>query len=462
MTSTLEETVETINKQLEDAATVPDREEPTLTVLKSISELAMTPALLRSLSIARTVGKLRKSPVQSVSALATVIVSSWKRVLENAPAMRAASSVVRTDAPPHISDLDLFSALSGSSVAYPILNQFTDNGQSIDDRRMRVIQGAATTPGHVVYWMSRDQRVSDNWALLKAQQVAIEKREGLAIAFCLSSSFLGANKRHFGFMLRGLKELEGRAASFNIPLYILCGAPEDVLPKFISDNNVSTVVCDFSPLRIAKQWKATVRAAVPSSVQIVEVDTHNIAPCFKVSDKCEFSARTIRSKIHNAMETYLTEFPPVVIHPHPFGVSTEVSGMHSAGMWNDVNNFILPQLDASVKEIDWIAPGEAAAWRHMCDFIPRLKTYGDKRNDPTVQDGVSNLSPYFHFGHLSVQRVLLEIKRAYKCGIGALFPSGERTTGIHSFCEEAVVRKELSDNFCNYNSKYDSIEGAHE
>jgi deoxyribodipyrimidine photo-lyase len=45
--------------------------------------------------------------------------------------------------------------------------------------------------------------------------------------------------------------------------------------------------------------------------------------------------------------------------------------------------------------------------------------------------------------------------------VNALFPPGERTTSVHSFCEELVVRKELSDNFCFYNENYSTITGAH-
>ena len=31
---------------------------------------------------------------------------------------------------------------------------------------------------------------------------------------------------------------------------------------------------------------------------------------------------------------------------------------------------------------------------------------------------------------------------------------------VDAFVEEALVRRELADNFCFYNSKYDAIEGA--
>lgn len=33
---------------------------------------------------------------------------------------------------------------------------------------------------------------------------------------------------------------------------------------------------------------------------------------------------------------------------------------------------------------------------------------------------------------------------------------------VDAFVEEAVVRRELSDNFCFFNKKYDSIDGAYD
>lgn len=34
------------------------------------------------------------------------------------------------------------------------------------------------------------------------------------------------------------------------------------------------------------------------------------------------------------------------------------------------------------------------------------------------------------------------------------------TESVNSYCEEVIVRRELSDNFCFYNPNYDRIEGA--
>jgi len=63
-------------------------------------------------------------------------------------------------------------------------------------------------PGAVAYWMSRDQRVDDNWALIFAQELAIEKRSPFVVVFCMASQFLEATMRHYDFMLTGLKEVE--------------------------------------------------------------------------------------------------------------------------------------------------------------------------------------------------------------------------------------------------------------
>ena len=38
--------------------------------------------------------------------------------------------------------------------------------------------------------------------------------------------------------------------------------------------------------------------------------------------------------------------------------------------------------------------------------------------------------------------------------------SSKFSTSVSAFIEEAVVRRELADNFCFYNNNYDNINGA--
>ena len=60
------------------------------------------------------------------------------------------------------------------------------------------------------------------------------------------------------------------------------------------------------------------------------------------------------------------------------------------------------------------------------------------------------MSPWVNHGQVSMQRAVLFVKAEGK----------SHSASVTSFVEEAVVRRELSDNFCFYNPNYDSILGA--
>ena len=54
-------------------------------------------------------------------------------------------------------------------------------------------------------------------------------------------------------------------------------------------------------------------------------------------------------------------------------------------------------------------------------------------------------------GQVGAQQAILKVK---SCS------SSSTKSSVDAYVEEALVRRELSDNFCFYNSKYDQIEGA--
>lgn len=54
----------------------------------------------------------------------------------------------------------------------------------------------------------------------------------------------------------------------------------------------------------------------------------------------------------------------------------------------------------------------------------RLKKFSTHRNNPNQPDALSNLSPYYHFGHLAAQRAALEAsKLRSKCKASACKPA---------------------------------------
>jgi len=197
-------------------------------------------------------------------------------------------------------------------------------------------------------------------------------------------------------------------------------------------------VTDFDPLRIKRQWKEQVAGKI--DIPFYEVDSHNIVPCRTASPKQEFGAYTIRKKIQRLLPEFLEDLPGPKIHPWQQGV------LQIRTDWRKLSG--APRADRTVKAVDWIVPGEKAAGKALRHFIAKkIGGYDAGRNDPS-KDCQSNLSPYLHFGHLSAQRTALEVIKKV--------PDVPMRS---SFLEELIVRRELSDNFCFYNPRYDSLEG---
>lgn len=92
---------------------------------------------------------------------------------------------------------------------------------SFRKKRVRVLSKSddvkESCQGGVVYWMSRDARVQDNWALLFAQRLALKLELPLTVVFCLVPKFLNATIRHYKFLMGGLEEVEQECRSWTYP-----------------------------------------------------------------------------------------------------------------------------------------------------------------------------------------------------------------------------------------------------
>lgn len=124
----------------------------------------------------------------------------------------------------------------------------------MNPKRVRTLKSGKSGEGPVVYWMSRDQRVEDNWALLFARAIAQETDVPVVVIFCLTKEFLGAGRRHYEFMLKGLQEFEGALSRKRIPFVFLRGDPGQKIPEFVREYGIGTLVTDFSPLRVKAEW----------------------------------------------------------------------------------------------------------------------------------------------------------------------------------------------------------------
>ena len=288
----------------------------------------------------------------------------------------------------------------------------------------------------VCYWMQRDKRVQDNWALIHAQDLALKNKVPLYVCFTYLGKFENANIRQYQFLFDGLKETSEKLNDKNIPFYLLNGDPVNEISKFIEINNIGSLVTDFSPLKVYQNRVEKIASKI--SIQFQQVDAHNIIPTWIASEKQEYAAYTFRPKVLKKIDEYLTDFPEII--NHPIKPSIELKSIN----WKDVINNL--EIDLSIPKIDWLNSGENAAEVILNKFINEsYHNYGDDKNNPNL-DGTSNFSPYLHYGHISSQRI-------------ALLLYANEAIESKGFLEQLIVRRELADNFCYFNKSYDSYDG---
>ncbi|MFW9949022.1 MAG: deoxyribodipyrimidine photo-lyase, partial [Candidatus Thorarchaeota archaeon] len=188
----------------------------------------------------------------------------------------------------------------------------------MDNRRVRMVINK-NTKGPILYWMNRDQRIRDNWALIYAQEIALIKKQPIIVVFCLQPEFLNAEGRIFNFMLDGLEILEKELKKLNITFIVLTGEPSTVLIDFIEEYKIGMLITDFSPLKIKRKWIEAIISKL--NITFCEVDTHNIIPCWICSNKKEFAAYTIRPKISKLLAEFLVELPNTRKHSYSWNES---------------------------------------------------------------------------------------------------------------------------------------------
>lgn len=200
--------------------------------------------------------------------------------------------------------------------------------------------------GDIVYVMSRELRLEDNWAVFLGQELAQKHRRNFKIVIYLNDKLY--SKHQEAFLLEGLNFLKKNLAQNCVDFEV-----SEEIPK-----NAGALIVDFNPVNL---WDKNVDCTV------FEVDSHNIIPARYISDKQEYSAATLRRKIYANIADFLTEFPT----------------------------------NCKIKS--------APAQEKLENFIKnKLSGYSEFKNDPR-KDATSNLSPYLHFGFISSQRAALEI-----------------------------------------------------
>ena len=289
---------------------------------------------------------------------------------------------------------------------------------------------------YVLYWMQASQGAEYNHALECAIEKANQLRKPLLAIFGITENFPSANLRHYYFMLEGLKETKAALAARGIKLVIAVQSPEKAAVEFAK--GACLVLADSGYLRIQRQWREHVAQHI--DCPFIEVESNVIVPVEEASHKEEFSAGTFRPRITAKLDAYLVPLRKRRVKIDSLGLTFKSFDI------DDIDKAIGKlQIDRSVKPSPLFHGGTNEAKKLLRTFInKKLQRYNEDKNDLGL-DGLSNMSPYLHFGQISPLYIALKVLKSDSPGKAA-------------YLEELIVRRELSHNFVFYNHKYDRFD----
>jgi len=294
--------------------------------------------------------------------------------------------------------------------------------------------------GTVIYWVSRAIRTQENPALRFAQEYALSNHLDLIVVFNLYPDFPYANLRNMDFLLRGLLEMSEKLRKYSIPLMLVEGNPADHFGNLINELSIRAIVGEHQVLKPLMQAQDTVRSlCVTKDIPFFTINTACVVPVEIASPKLEYAARTFRPKIMTKYKAYLSLSEPLSIHPQSlddirtFNEVQYLDILRRYPAWNKIGRSTL-------------VPGEDAAISQLRRFIAEGLPNYDRRNEYDAH-GQSMLSAYLHFGMISPVQVVREVEASHH-------------ENAALFVEEAMVRRELAENFCHYCKDYDTLDGA--
>ena len=321
---------------------------------------------------------------------------------------------------------------------HSFIRTFVNGGYTlIQQERIRNLNDREVSTGtYVLYWMQAAQRDDYNHALEYAVRAANSQKKPLVVVFNLIDQYPMSNIAQYRFMLEGLFEVQNTLERRGIVLDVLHGPPEKVIPNIAED--ASLVVVDRDYQRLQRAWRNKVVASLDCALK--QVETNVIVPIESASPKEEYTAGTLRPKIHRILEDFL-----VPLRSQRVKIPSKDFTFDGVDL-NDIDSTLKAiKVKRKIQQDITFKGGTSHAKKLLKKFVSNdLKVFGDLRNDP-AQDRLSNMSPYLHFGQISPLLIALEVQR-----VGG--------PGTDSFLEELIIRRELSMNFVYYNPNYDNFE----
>lgn len=314
----------------------------------------------------------------------------------------------------------------------------------------------------VLYWMTANRRLRWNYSLDRALEWCQELNRPLILLEALRVDYPWASLRTHQFVVDGMLEhaltLAGHGIAYHPYVEAHRGEAAGLL-EALADRAAVVVTDDFPCFFLPRMVEAA-GAKIPTLLEAI--DSNGIYP-LAATDRVFHRAYDFRRYLQKHLAPHLLESPaatPLSSSPIPRGatIPPEVSAR-----W--------PPLPRERKEAEallsrlsidqQIRPtgsmgGESSSRSRLAEFLDhRLSRYEESRNQPEIES-TSGLSPYLHFGHISVHEAFHQLTRREDWNPGRLADSSQgKKTGwwgmsaaAEGFLDQIITWRELGFHFC--------------
>jgi deoxyribodipyrimidine photo-lyase len=327
---------------------------------------------------------------------------------------------------------------------------------------------------YVLYWMIATRRLARNFALDRALEHSRDLGGKPLVVFeALRCGYQWASDRLHRFVLDGMADNARTCAQQNVRYYPYveprAGAGSGLLEALAAD--AAVVVTDEFPCFFIPHMVAA--AAQKLSVRLEAVDSNGLLP-LRATDQVFRRAFDFRHYLQKSLPACLADFPSAAPFSKGSLPAAPPLAKNIALRWPEASPALLaakPEALAALPidhrvEPSEIRGGHSNAIRQMKNFVAgKLKHYGEKRRE-AQRDHASGLSPYLHFGHISVHEIFAELVRRekWKPEKLALRADGARegwwnmSSSAEGFLDQLITWREVGYNFSSHREDYHRYE----
>ncbi len=344
--------------------------------------------------------------------------------------------------------------------------------------RIRICNAAAVRGDgeFVLYWMIAFRRLSSNFSLQRAVELAIELRKPLVIFEPLRIGYQWASDRIHRFVIDGMAENAARIAALKNPgvIYFPYVEPQPDADKGLLAalaQRACVVVTDDFPSFFLPRMVSAAASRLP--VRLESIDSNGLLP-LRATDRVFTTAFSFRAFLQKQLPAHLEEFPKAnslkgvrlpPLKSLPPEITIRWPAVSAKLLSGDATEIAALPIDHSVGVVE-ARGGSSVARQRLTTFLNQhVPHYAAGANDPDA-DNRSGLSPYLHFGHISSHELFHELMTREAWSPASL---GEKTggrregwwgvsPGAESWLDEFITWRELGYNMTSHRDDYDQYE----